>query len=231
MSEEQKKEQLETNEVKETENNDVSERQPQETSEDIAKQATQADEKSTVDVEKVTADVEKSVIGRIMERFGLTEKQAEQKAEQPDYKQQIQQQVQAELEKRDKLKQQEQQKTQQDYENQVQQITKTWHTEYDQLVQQGKAPKIKDANDKNDPGIKARRALIQTIGEIIKSDKQNGVSRTPSVFEAYTLNPRAIRGVAGADLPISGQTPSSPEGDFKYSDIRSSSFEDIVSQG
>lgn len=214
--------------------------QPQEEikNEDVAKKVSEPEEtqpdkddsKVEVDTESIKADVEKSVLSRIQEAFGLNKKEAKEKMDnEPDIQSMVNKQVQEALAKRDKEQQEQQKKSQEEYNSQVKSITNNWYKEYDALVSQGKAPKIQNPNDKNDPGIKARRALIQTIGDIIKNDQANGISnRTPSVFEAFTVNPRATKGVAGADLPISGQSQNSPDTSFKQAEVAKKSFEDIM---
>lgn len=122
--------------------------------------------------------------------------------------------------------------SQKDREKQISTIISGWDSEYDSLVRQGKAPEIKKKGDPNDPGWRARNALIKTVGEITKKEKEQGLgNRVPSLYEAFTTNPRAVKGVAGADLPISGNTFSSPSAEFDYQkDIKGASIQSIIDQ-
>lgn len=144
----------------------------------------------------------------------------------------IQSQVDSRLKSYQESEQQKQAATEKQRDDQIKGIISNWDTEYESLVRQGKAPEIKKRNDMSDPGWRARQALIKTVGDISKKEREEGLSnRVPSLYEAFTYNPRAVRGVAGADLPISGNTPNNTATEFDYQkDVRGSSIQSILEQ-
>lgn len=127
----------------------------------------------------------------------------------------IKQEAVEEFEKRQETKAKEQ-------EQRVENILKGWYNEYNTYAKAGKVPEIKNADDENDPGVVARRKLIQALGQM----KQQGKDVT-SLSQVLLLNPNALQ-APGADAPVSGE--GNPAGDpqtFKNSEIRNKSFAQI----
>jgi hypothetical protein len=96
----------------------------------------------------------------------------------------------------------------------------------------GKLPRIKDPDDPNDIGKKARVALFQAMFDVNQKRAQEGKEPISSVKEIYyehytppTAQP------AGADAPVSpGRGGFSPTEDkeFDYSEIRKTSLEGLL---
>lgn len=179
--------------------------------------------------EEVSGEVSQSVINRIGEALGLTKKEAEEQLpkDQESLQKMIDSRVNQTLQQRQQQEEEQQKLTQEQQQKQVDSIVNNWYAEYDALVREGKAPKIENPNDKNDPGVQARRQLIQGIGEIIKKEKAEGIERTPSLTESF-MKGNLKDEVAGADVPVSGNTKSGSKSGFSYAEIASKSFEDIV---
>lgn len=181
--------------------------------------------------EEVAGEVSQSVISKIGEALGLTKQEEEELPTDPEKLEKlVNDRVEATLKEREAQQQEQVQQTQKERQAQVQQIVDNWHAEYNALARRGQVPEIKDANDPNDPGIKARRNLIKGVGDIIKDEKEQGLpNRTPSLTEAFTAG--ANREVPGADLPIAGNTPSGSNESFDYKEVSGKSFAELAAEG
>lgn len=125
---------------------------------------------------------------------------------------------------RERMQQEEEERKQQQ-EQSTQQVIKGWYDEYDTMVELGKAPKIENANDKNDPGVKARSAMIRELAKQRESGKN---IRTLS--QVMLANPSVLSAPPGGDAPISGESaPLNDGSNYKHSDIRTKTFAEIAS--
>lgn len=182
--------------------------------------------------EEVSGEVSKSVIEKIGEALGLTKKE---EAALPTNAEELQKvvdaKVQEALESRDRKYQEEQTQTQKAQEARVDGIITGWHTEYDRLAAVGKVPAIKDPDNPEDPGVKARRELILGIGDIIAEERKLGIVRTPALSEVLLNEPTRLKGIPGADLPISGNSAVREEpANYSNKEIRSKTFQQILSE-
>jgi len=89
------------------------------------------------------------------------------------------------------------------------------------LYNSGKLPKIVNAEDENDAGVKARVALFQTMADVntkrVQENKQPIYSIKEIFYEHYQ-SPTAQP--AGADAPINGKTSSATSTDDQQIDYR-----------
>ncbi len=180
---------------------------------------------------KVSQEVSKSVIEKIGEALGLTKKQEEALPTDPQSLQRVvDERIKAGIEQFKNEQKQEVEQSQQTYQERVKEIQTGWFTQYDQLARSGKVPMIKDANDTNDAGVLARRRIILAIGSEIEKLRANGDTYIPSISDVILQNPNVLRGdVAGADLPISGNT-AVKEQPFSNQEIRNKSMAQIASE-
>lgn len=192
-------------------------------------------EEITKDVSgKVSKEVSKSVVQKIGDALGLTKKEEDElPKDAASLRQMVDKGVKEELKKRDEADDDEVKTSDKDRQTQIDGIVSSWYSEYNALATTGKVPAIKDANDQEDDGVKARRRLILEVGKMIEEDKKRGVSRTPALSEVLVGNPAVLSAPPGGDLPISGNTQVREADDsFSYqSDIRKKSIQDIASEG
>lgn len=182
--------------------------------------------------EKIATNIA-SLKDELARGLGLSKEEKKEIPSDPDeLKKYVQDQVNSGIKTYEESQKYKQEATTKEREKQVESIISNWDSEYESLVRQGKAPEIKKRGDMNDPGWRARNGLIKTVGEITKREKESGLpNRIPSIYEAYTTNPRAAKGVPGADLPISGNTYNAPTTEFDYQkDIRGASIQSIIDQ-
>lgn len=96
--------------------------------------------------------------------------------------------------------------------------------ELEELYADGKLPKILDQNDKNDPGVVARKALFQTMLEVNQKNQAEGKPLEYSVYKIFTKyykSPR--RQPAGADAPVSAGSsngPATSDDEVKYTELK-----------
>lgn len=106
-----------------------------------------------------------------------------------------------------------------------------WYTEYQQLADMGKVPAVKDAKSDRDAGVLVRDKIIKELGKAIEKNMKQGVNLIPSLSQVLISNPGILKGPAGADAPVFGDSgPSAPSGEFSHGEIRNSSFEELASR-
>jgi uncharacterized phage infection (PIP) family protein YhgE len=186
-------------------------------------------EEITHDVsESVSKEVSQNVIQKIGKAFGLTSQEAEEELpkDKASLEKLINDRVSETLGKRDAQVRQEQEASEKTRQSQVTSIVSGWNSQYNALASQGKVPKIKDENDQSDPGVVAKRKLIQEIGNIIEENKSGEMANyTPTIHDALSRKPVRI---PGADLPISGNTSSTDDGSYSHKEIHSKSFAELA---
>lgn len=107
-----------------------------------------------------------------------------------------------------------------------------WTNEYSTLAKAGKVPKIKDVKDESDRGVKAKRALLIKLGQIIQHNKETGNDHVPSLSQVLLLHPEVLSPSPGGELPISGSSrPTGDSGAFSNAEIRGKSFQQIAKEG
>ena len=179
---------------------------------------------------KVSEEVSKSVIDRIGDALGLTKKETKELPSDPEeLKKIVDDRVQERLDEIEKSAKEAETTEESQRQEQIDGIIKGWHGEYSALAQAGKVPEVKNASDADDPGVQARRKLILSVGKIIEADKAKGIQRTPSLSEAFLINPGVLTGPPGADLPISGNTNvQEKEGAFTNKEIHGKTIEQLA---
>ena len=187
-----------------------------------------------VKLEEIKADLTKTATKGIMEKLGKALGfSKEETQELPQTKEElgklIDKSIKDAFTKQREDQTAETQETQEAQDERVDTIVKGWHSEYQALSQANRVPKIIDPNSETDPGVMARKRLIQGIGKIISVEKAKGIQRTPAISEVLVINPKALSQPAGADLPISGNTGSeSNEAGFSNADVHSKSMAQLA---
>lgn len=105
--------------------------------------------------------------------------------------------------------------------------------ELTELYENNKLPKIVNKEDKEDPGIKARQALFQTMYDVNEKRKAEGkplIFSINRIFNNYYKAPTAQP--AGADAPIAGgrlkAASAKVEGEYSYNEIHNArDFRDL----
>lgn len=128
-------------------------------------------------------------------------------------------------------------KTQAENEKEAKEVNKRWNdywdTELEELVASGKIPEVKDGNDPNDPGKRARIKLFAKMQEIGVQRQNEGKPPITSVklifYEHYEDEEPS-----GANAPVSfgkKAVGTSSEGDYSYEDIHGKSVDQIKEEG
>ena len=105
-------------------------------------------------------------------------------------------------------------------------FNKYWDTQLNELYEGGKLPKIKNAEDENDLGVKARKALFSKMIEVNEQRTKEGKEPIYSLKEIYYEHP--INEEPGMEAPVSagrGAVPAEGEG---YEYVGNKSFLDII---
>ena len=92
-----------------------------------------------------------------------------------------------------------------------------------------KIPKIKDPNDPEDVGVKARIDLFKTMKEVNEDRVKNGKEPIISVNRIFNNYYKPKTQPAGSDAPVSMGRGSAPvnEGEYTYNQIHKTSFLDF----
>ena len=105
-------------------------------------------------------------------------------------------------------------------------FNKYWDTQLNELYESGKLPKIENAKDENDLGVKARKAMFSKMIEVNEQRTKEGKEPIYSLKEIYYEHP--INEEPGMSAPVSagrGAVPAEGEG---YEYVGSKSFLDIL---
>jgi hypothetical protein len=199
-----------------------------------------SDEQLASITESVTKDVSgkvsKSVIQKIGDALGLTKKEEEELPTDPiALKKLVDQEVTKRFDKVSEDSERQQKEDETARQGRVDGIVTGWNFQYNELSKIGKVPAIKNVNDTNDEGVKARRKLITAIGNIIDEIRKVNPNSdyVPSISEALVRYPQVLQAPPGANLPISGNTAvRETEDSFSYEkDIAGKSFQQIIDEG
>ncbi len=191
--------------------------------------------KITEEIKKeVTGEVSKNVIQKIVKALGLTK---EEELELPKNPTELLKIIRKESAKTTedalKSKEKEQTKTQQEETERQKQVSdsfvKLWTNQYNQLAESNRVPKIVNANDANDPGRVAKNKILLRLHQIIKDNETKGIDYVPTLKEVFYENPDILKGVAGANTPVSGggRTTTATQG-MGYPELHNTPMSTIV---
>ena len=106
-----------------------------------------------------------------------------------------------------------------------------WSGQLAEMQEQGILPEVKDPNDANDLGVKARVDAINGLSEYNEKRKLSGKPETYNLWEAY-YNHTSKRVESGSDAPVfgsSGASAGAGESEYSYEDIRNArSPQDLI---
>lgn len=101
--------------------------------------------------------------------------------------------------------------------------------EFKILESKNEIPQIKDASNLNDPGVKARRDILNKLIAHNTSQK-DPESQYGSIASFYYTQYKDSQKPSGYDAPVGGSAPGiQPQRDtFTYEELRNSTYEDIL---
>lgn len=146
----------------------------------------------------------------------------------------------AEIKEEEKAKEKEVADKQEADKKQEANVTKEWNTfidrELEELYAENKLPRIINAEDKNDPGVVARKALFTTMYETNQKLIAEGKPIEYSVYKIFHRYHKAPNAQpAGADAPISagsgsGASGAEPEDAVNYKEIHNTPWTTFINK-
>lgn len=112
----------------------------------------------------------------------------------------------------------------------VEQTKQGWEAQLQELESEGALPKVKNKDDKNDRGWKAREALFAKMNEINEEREKEGLPMTFNLHEVYHRFYKDTVEVSGGDAPVLGGSPKAATsgGMPSFEDLRSKNLEDLI---
>ena len=188
-------------------------------------------------LESALSDQNNKIVGKLSEVFGLTEEEEgkpiyNQGEDLNEYLEKYEGWKQKDLAKKTEEYNRQQEELSQQTKSQqdayIKNVRSGWDFQTKELIEEGKLPAIKNAEDQEDAGVKAKNLLFSKMNEINAQRKEQGIPQTFNLHEVYN---RFYKGgeVAGADAPILGASipTSGSSEDYAYEDIHGKNPSDL----
>lgn len=139
-----------------------------------------------------------------------------------------------EEEARRKQAQELKEKSDQEIAQREQEIKSSLEEEMNELISNGKIPAVKDANDPQDPGVRAQVSILNRMMEVNQDRVKNGQQAILSVGRIFSnYYKEEVEQPAGADAPISAGSRVAPHAqpddeEMDYREIHNTSWSELM---